>query len=86
MVTIRLARGGALKRPFYHLVVTDSRSPRDGRFIEKVGYFNPVAKGQDARLVVKTDRIEYWVGKGAQTSDRVTKLLKENAKAEAAAA
>lgn len=85
MVTIRLARGGAKKSPFYHLVVTDSRNPRDGRFIEKIGYFNPVASGQDKRLVVKTDRVAYWVDQGAQTSDRVAKLLKDNAKAEAAA-
>ncbi len=76
MVTIRLARGGSKKRPFYHMVVTDSRNARDGRYIERLGYFNPVAKGQEERLHLKQDRIEYWVGQGAQPSDRVAKLLK----------
>ncbi len=81
MVTIRLARGGAKKSPFYQIVVTDSRSARDGRFIEKVGYFNPMARGNEVRLEVKTDRIEHWVGQGAQTSERVSSLLKEFRKA-----
>ena len=76
MVTIRLARGGSKKRPFYHMVVADSRNARDGRYIERLGYFNPVAKGQEERLHLKQDRIEYWVGQGAQPSDRVAKLLK----------
>ena len=80
MVTIRLARGGSKKRPFYHIVVTDSRSARDGRFIEKVGYFNPIARGQEVRLEMKQDRVEHWVGKGAQTSERVATLVKELAK------
>ena len=80
MVTIRLARGGSKKRPFYHIVVTDSRSARDGRFIEKVGYFNPIARGQEVRLEMKQDRVEHWVGKGAQTSERVAILVKELAK------
>lgn len=79
MVTIRLSRGGAKKRPFYHVVVTDSRNRRDGRYIERVGFFNPVAKGQEERLRLDADRIEYWVGKGAQTTDRVAKLLKSAA-------
>ena len=79
MVTIRLARGGAKKRPFYHMVVTDSRSSRDGRYIERVGFFNPVARGNEERLNIKRDRVEYWIGQGAQTSDRVGKLLKEQA-------
>ncbi|BES72506.1 30S ribosomal protein S16 [Marinobacter nanhaiticus D15-8W] len=79
MVTIRLARGGAKKRPFYHLAVTDSRRARDGRFIERVGFFNPVARGQEERLRVDQERVEYWVNQGAQTSDRVAKLLKEAA-------
>ena len=79
MVTIRLARGGAKKRPFYHMVVTDSRSSRDGRYIERVGFFNPVARGNEERLNVKRDRIEYWLGQGAQASERVGKLLKEQA-------
>jgi small subunit ribosomal protein S16 len=81
MVTIRLSRGGAKKRPFYHLTVTDSRKSRDGRFIERVGFFNPVARGQEQRLRIDTDRIAYWQGQGAQLSDRVAKLLKENAAA-----
>ena len=79
MVTIRLARGGAKKRPFYQVVVTDSRSPRDGRFLEKVGFFNPTAQGQAEKLRLDTDRINHWVGLGAQPSDRVAKLVKDNA-------
>lgn len=77
MVTIRLARGGSKKRPFYHLTVADSRSPRDGRYIERVGFFNPLARGQEERLRVAADRVEYWLGQGAKTSDRVKSLLKE---------
>ncbi len=78
MVTIRLARGGGKKRPFYHMVVTDSRNRRDGRYIERVGFFNPSAKGQEVRLNVNVERIDHWVSKGAQTSDRVAKLMKDN--------
>jgi len=78
MVTIRLARGGAKKRPFYHMVVTDSRNRRDGRYLERVGFFNPSAKGQEVRLNVNEDRINHWISKGAQTSDRVAKLIKDN--------
>jgi small subunit ribosomal protein S16 len=81
MVTIRLSRGGAKKRPFYHITVADSRNARDGRFIERVGFFNPVARGQEERLRVNLERVEYWVGKGAQTSERVAQLLKEARKA-----
>ena len=77
MVTIRLARGGAKKRPFYHVVVADSRSPRDGRYIERVGFFNPIAKGGEVRLRLNSERIEYWFGHGAQASDRVSSLIKE---------
>ncbi|MGK0499722.1 MAG: small subunit ribosomal protein S16 [Oceanicoccus sp.] len=77
MVTIRLSRGGSKKRPFYHLNVSDSRTSRDGRFIERVGFFNPVAKGAEERLRVDQDRVEYWVGQGAQLSDRVAKLVSE---------
>ena len=77
MVTIRLSRGGAKKRPFYHLTVTDSRRSRDGRFIERVGFFNPIARGQEERLRVDFDRIEYWQGQGAQLSERVAKLVKD---------
>lgn len=80
MVTIRLARGGTNKRPFYHIVVTNSRSPRDGRYIERLGYYNPVAAGKSVSLEIANDRIEYWVSKGAQTSDRVAKLIKDFAK------
>ena len=79
MVSIRLSRGGAKKRPFYHIVVTDSRNRRDGRYIERVGFFNPVAKGQEVRLNFDRDRIDHWIGQGAQTTDRVSQLLKEKA-------
>jgi small subunit ribosomal protein S16 len=81
MVTIRLARGGSKKRPFYHLTVTDSRNARNGRFIERVGFFNPIARGQEQRLRVDAERIEYWQGQGAQLSERVAKLVKEAAAA-----
>ncbi|MCN4143845.1 MAG: 30S ribosomal protein S16 [Thiohalomonas sp.] len=83
MVTIRLACGGSKKRPFYQIVVTDSRSARDGRFIEKVGFFNPMARGKEVRLEVKQDRVDHWLSNGAQTSVRVNTLLKENTKAAA---
>lgn len=83
MVSIRLSRGGSKKRPFYHVTVTDSRNARDGRFIERVGFFNPVARGQEERLRLDNERISYWVGQGAQVSDRVSKLVKEAAKAAA---
>ncbi|NJN47612.1 MAG: 30S ribosomal protein S16 [Candidatus Competibacteraceae bacterium] len=83
MVTIRLARGGAKKRPFYHVVVTDSRNRRDGRYIEKVGFFNPVARGQEIRVNLNHDRLRYWLGQGAQTSERVASLLKEQRRATA---
>ena len=81
MVVIRLSRGGSKKRPFYHLTVADSRYPRDGRFIERVGFFNPVARGQEERLRIAQDRVDYWVGKGAKPSERVASLLKDAAKA-----
>lgn len=77
MVTIRLSRGGSKKRPFYHLTVSDSRNSRDGRFIERVGFFNPVARGQEERLRVDQARVEHWVAQGAQLSDRVAKLVSE---------
>ena len=83
MVTIRLARGGSKKRPFYHLTVTDSRNARNGRFIERVGFFNPVARGQEERLRVDSERVDYWVSQGAQLSDRVASLVKEARKAAA---
>lgn len=81
MVTIRLSRGGAKKRPFYQVVVADSRNARDGRFIEKVGFFNPMAKGQEETLRLDLDRVDHWVGLGAQASDRVAKLIKDARKA-----
>ncbi len=77
MVTIRLARGGSKKRPFYHLTVTDSRKARDGRFLEQVGFFNPVARGQQERLRVDLDRVDYWLSHGAISSERVGQLVKE---------
>ena len=83
MVTIRLARGGAKKRPFYNIVVADSRNARDGRFIERVGFFNPVARGQEEALRLDLDRVEHWVSNGAATSDRVAKLIKDARKAAA---
>jgi small subunit ribosomal protein S16 len=80
MVTIRLARGGSKKRPFYHLTVTDSRQSRDGRFIERVGFFNPVARGQEPRLNIDNERVEFWVKQGAQLSERVSSLVKQASK------
>lgn len=77
MVSIRLARGGSKKRPFYHLTVADSRRARNGRFIERVGFFNPIARGQEVRLKVDTERLDFWVSQGAQCSLRVQKLLEE---------
>lgn len=81
MVTIRLSRGGAKKKPFYHVVVTDSRAPRDGRYIERLGYYNPMARGAEKDLDVSLDRIEHWVSQGAVTSDRVKHLIKQARKA-----
>jgi len=76
MVTIRLSRGGAKKRPFYHIVVTDSRNRRDGRYIERLGFFNPVATGGEEKLRIDVGRVEHWIGHGAKPSDRVSSLLK----------
>ena len=76
MVIVRLARGGARKRPFFNLVVADSRSTRDGRFIERVGFFNPVAAEGQEGLRIQMDRIKYWQDHGAQLSDAVSKLVK----------
>jgi small subunit ribosomal protein S16 len=89
MVVIRLARGGAKKRPFYNVVVADSRSRRDGRFIERVGFYNPIAQGNEEALRLSVDRIAYWQERGAQLSDTVAGLVKRNAtekKAQPAAA
>ena len=77
MVKIRLARAGAKKRPFYHLVAADSRSPRDGRFIERLGFFNPIAVGGEAPLRVNVERVDHWVARGAQLTDRAAKLVRE---------
>ena len=81
MVTIRLARGGSKKRPFYHLTIADSRRANSGRFIERVGFFNPTARGQEERLRVDNERVEFWLGQGAGMSDRVAQLIKEAKKA-----
>ena len=78
MVTIRLARGGAKKRPFYHIVVTDSRNKRDGRHIERLGFFNPLATDNEETLRVDRERVDYWCSVGAKTSDRVASLLKKH--------
>jgi small subunit ribosomal protein S16 len=83
MVSIRLALGGSKKRPFYHIVVSDSRSPRDGRYIERIGFYNPQARGQEQELRIDDGRIDYWVSKGAQPSDRVANLIKGARKAAA---
>ena len=85
MVTIRLARGGSKKRPFYQITVADSREARNGRFIERLGFFNPVARGNDERLRVDLDRVNYWLGQGAQASERVAQLVKEASRQQAAA-
>jgi len=77
MVKIRLARGGAKKRPFYHIVVADARSKRDGRRIERIGFFNPLARGQEEGLRLDMERVDYWIGVGAQVSERVQKLVSE---------
>jgi len=84
MVSIRLSRAGAKKRPFYHLVVTDSRNRRDGRYIERVGYYNPVGTANEENLRVDLERIDYWLGQGAKASERVAALVKASRKAAAA--
>lgn len=76
MVTIRLSRGGSKKRPFYHMTVADSRNARDGRFIERLGFFNPVARGQEETVRFDKERLQFWVERGAQLSDRVKQLVK----------
>ncbi len=79
MVVIRLARGGAKKRPFYNLVVTDSRTRRDGRFIERIGFYNPIATEKEEGLRIATDRLSYWQGQGARLSLTVARLVKQSA-------
>ena len=81
MVSIRLSRAGAKKRPFYHLVVTDSRNRRDGRYLERVGFFNPVGKASEENLRIDLERVDYWLGQGAKPTDRVKSLLKTHRKA-----
>jgi len=80
MVKIRLSRGGAPKRPFYHIVVTDSRSARDGRSLERIGFYNPVATGKEIKLQLNAERAQHWMSQGAQPSDKVAYLLKQAAK------
>lgn len=77
MVKIRLSRAGTKKRPFYHIVATDSRSRRDGRFIERIGFFNPTATGGEKELVLDKDKLEAWRVKGAQISERVSSLARK---------
>lgn len=84
MLAIRLARGGSKKRPFYHVVATDSRNARDGRFIERLGFFNPIARGQEEELRLDIERIDYWVSQGGKVSDRVNSLVKQYKKAQTA--
>ncbi len=81
MVTIRLSRAGAKKHPFYHLVVTDSRNRRDGRYIERLGFFDPVGKANEENLRIDLERVDYWIGQGAHPSDRVSSLIKTQRKA-----
>jgi small subunit ribosomal protein S16 len=83
MVVIRLARGGAKKRPFFNIVATDSRNPRDGRFIERVGFYNPVAAENEPKLRIAADRLSYWTGVGARMSPTVARLVKEHTPAAA---
>ncbi len=86
MVTIRLSRGGAKKQPFYHVVATDSRARRDGRYIERLGFYNPVARGDATEVKLDMERVDYWVSVGAQMSDSVSKIVKDKRKENAAAA
>jgi small subunit ribosomal protein S16 len=84
MVTIRMSRGGAKKRPYYHIVVTDSRNRRDGRCLERIGFFNPIATGGEERLRIDMGRAEYWLERGARASERVETLLSQHRKEAAA--
>mgnify|MGYP000635376699 FL=1 len=77
MVVIRLARGGSKHRPFFHVVVADSHNRRDGRFIERVGFYNPVANEKQERVRLQADRLNHWIAQGAQVSDAVAKLIEE---------
>lgn len=84
MVKIRLTRGGAKKRPFYHIIVTDVRSARDGRNIERLGYYNPVAQGAEPRVMLDKDRVAHWIARGAQMTEKVQHLYKMHTKSAAA--
>ena len=84
MVKIRLTRGGAKKRPFYHIIVTDHRNKRDGRSLERVGFYNPVAQGNEKRVELNIERVNHWVSEGAQLTDKVRMLIKESASKAAA--
>lgn len=86
MVVIRLSRTGAKKRPFYHIVVADKRRSRDGRFIEQLGYYNPIASGKDVLLKFDVERAQHWINNGAQASDRVKSLMKSAQETSAKAA
>ncbi|CUX96057.1 30S ribosomal protein S16 [Candidatus Gullanella endobia] len=77
MVIIRLTRGGAKKRPFYQIVVSDSHNPRDGRFVERIGFFNPISRSKTKDLYLDLDRVKYWVNQGAKVSKRVLMLIKD---------
>ena len=77
MVKIRLTRGGAKKRPFYHIIVTDQRNKRDGRSIERLGFYNPIAQGNEKRVELDTARVQHWVSNGAQLTEKVRMLVKE---------
>ena len=85
MVVIRLSRGGAKNRPFYNIVVADSRNPRDGRFVERVGFYNPLSKDSEEGVRISMDRLTYWQSKGAQASDTVMRLVRKHGKKVAAA-
>lgn len=76
MVVIRLSRSGCKKRPFYHVAVSDSRRARDSRYLERLGFFNPTAQGQEERMRLDLERLQFWLGRGAQMSDRVASLVK----------
>ena len=84
MVTIRLARGGAKKRPFYHLVATDSRKPRDSGHLERLGFFNPIAGDDEERLRIDQERVRFWLDRGAKTSERAAHLIRRHAEAQPA--
>jgi small subunit ribosomal protein S16 len=81
MVKIRLTRGGAKKRPFYHIVIADERAPRDGRYIERIGFYNPIARGQEEELRLDQARADHWLGQGAQATARVRQLIRQARKA-----